>query len=107
MQAVSSSSSLGGSAPPSPGSRPWWREPMVWLVIAGPVVVIIAGFITLGIAIRNPDPVVPDTAVRRSPTSASQLTGAPQDTGSSTRDPALMPAVQARNQGAGLNRPAP
>jgi uncharacterized protein len=37
---------------------PWWRYGMVWLVIAGPAVVIVAGFATLAIAIAYPDPVV-------------------------------------------------
>jgi hypothetical protein len=32
---------------------------MVWLVIGGPAVVIVAGFATLAIAILNPDPVLP------------------------------------------------
>lgn len=32
-------------------SRPWYREPMVWLVAALPASVVIAGFATLAIAI--------------------------------------------------------
>jgi uncharacterized protein len=36
---------------------PWWRLPIVWMVIAGPAAVVVAGFATLAIAIRNPDPV--------------------------------------------------
>lgn len=31
---------------------------MVWLVISGPAIVVVAGFTTLGIAIANPDPVI-------------------------------------------------
>ncbi len=38
--------------------QPWWKFGHVWLVIAGPVVVVIAGFITLYLALRTPDPVV-------------------------------------------------
>jgi uncharacterized protein len=37
---------------------PWWRHGMVWLVIAGPAVVVVAGFATLAIAIAHPDPVL-------------------------------------------------
>ena len=53
---------------------PWWRNGMVWLVIAGPAVVVVASFATLFIALAYPDPVLP--------------------TGSAT------PAVQARNHAA-------
>jgi hypothetical protein len=52
---------------------------MVWLVIGGPLVVVVAGIATLVIAIRNPDPV---------------LTSAP------VSDPSQMPAVQGRNHAA-------
>ncbi len=47
---------------PSP-SRPWYREPLVWLVIGLPAMVVVAGAWTLAIAIRAggadavPDPV--------------------------------------------------
>lgn len=37
---------------------PWWKFGHVWMVIAGPVVVVIASFITLYLAITRPDPVV-------------------------------------------------
>ena len=35
---------------------------MVWLVIAGPLAVVVASFITLAIAWTNIDPVISDTA---------------------------------------------
>lgn len=61
--------------------RPWWREPMVWLVIAGPVAVVVAGVITAAIAVRGADPVLP--------------------TGMQTARPdGMTPAVQARNHAA-------
>ena len=41
-----------------PLTRPWWREPMLWLVIGGPVTVVIAGVATLVIAVQVPDPVI-------------------------------------------------
>jgi uncharacterized protein len=37
---------------------PWWRFPMVWMLISGPAVVVVAGFATLWLAIRIPDPVI-------------------------------------------------
>jgi hypothetical protein len=42
-----------------PPKTPWWRVPTMWLVVGGPLVVVIAGFATLAIAILHPDPPVP------------------------------------------------
>jgi hypothetical protein len=41
--------------------QPWWRFGLVWMVFAGPAVVVVAGFTTLYIAITHPDPVLPVT----------------------------------------------
>ncbi len=46
---------------------PWWRFGLVWMVWGGPAVVVVASFITLGLAIMIPDPVIVQT-----PTSVSQ-----------------------------------
>lgn len=46
---------------------PWWRFGLVWMVFAGPAVVVVAGFTTLYIAVTNPDPVItvtPRTALQ-------------------------------------------
>ena len=40
---------------PTPCASPW-RQPMVWLVVAGPAIVVVASFYTLSLAIRHPDP---------------------------------------------------
>lgn len=61
----------------------WWRVPMVWLVISGPAIVVVASFVTLALAILNPDPVLDTSAV------ASR---------------AEQPAVQARNHAASPKR---
>ena len=37
---------------------PWWKFGHVWMVIAGPAIVVVAGFITLYLAITRPDPVI-------------------------------------------------
>ena len=37
--------------------KPWWQHGHVWLLIAGPLLVVIASFITLYLAITRPDPV--------------------------------------------------
>jgi hypothetical protein len=57
----------------------WWRLPIVWMVVGGPAVVVVASFATLTLAIRNPDPVL---------TAPAATSGAE------------MPAVQARNHAA-------
>lgn len=70
--------------PPALGPErpaPWWREPMLWLVIGGPVAVVLAGLVTAAIAWRGAD------AVLRDPPAAAS-------SGS------LQPAVKARNHAA-------
>ncbi|WP_286745446.1 nitrogen fixation protein FixH [Aquabacterium sp. UBA2148] len=37
---------------------PWWKLPIVWLVIAGPAIVVVASLVTAGIAIKHVDPVL-------------------------------------------------
>jgi hypothetical protein len=37
---------------------PWWRVGMVWLVIGGPAVVVVAAIATAVIAIKGADPVI-------------------------------------------------
>ncbi|WP_430422758.1 hypothetical protein [Methylibium petroleiphilum] len=58
---------------------PWWREPMLWLVLGGPLAVVVAGIVTAVIAVRGSDPV---------------LSRSSEPLGSDT------PAVQARNHAA-------
>lgn len=41
-----------------PGELPWWRYRMVWLVIGGPMAVVVASLVTAVIAMRGADPVV-------------------------------------------------
>ena len=65
--------------PSQPANTPWWRYPMVWLVILGPAAVVVASLATAVIAIRTADPVV---SVEREGGVAHQ------------------PAVQGRNQAA-------
>lgn len=45
---------------PAPEARPWHREPWVWLIIAIPLATVIAGFVTLGLAIQTRDELVTD-----------------------------------------------
>ena len=36
----------------------WFREPYLWLIIGGPLVVVVASMVTLYLAVKNPDPVL-------------------------------------------------
>ena len=50
---------------PAAGTSPaWWRLPIVWMVIGGPALVVVASFVTLALAILNPDPVLTLPAAR-------------------------------------------
>jgi hypothetical protein len=70
-------------------TKPWWQYGHVWLIIAGPAVVVVAGFITLAIAIRIPDPLVADDYYRRGLDINKTL--------AAEKDMQLAPAMQARN----------
>lgn len=41
-------------------SLPWWRHRMMWLVVGGPLVVVVAAIATAVIAIRGADELVED-----------------------------------------------
>ena len=53
------------SSSATPAAAPWWKFGHVWLVLAGPLVVIVAGFITLWLAMSRPDPVVAEEYYQR------------------------------------------
>ena len=72
--------------------RPWWKFGLVWMVIAGPALVVIAGITTLWIAVRTPDPVVAEDYYRRGVAINKTL--------AAQRDKALLPALQGRNHAA-------
>lgn len=56
--------------------QPWWRFGLVWMVVAGPAVVVVAGLATFYIAASNPDPVL--TVTPRTATQERQgITHAP------------------------------
>ena len=72
-------------------SQPWWKFGHVWLVISGPLVVVIASVITFFIATRMPDPVL-----------KADMQGSFQADGKSAEavGGSLAPAQQARNHAA-------
>ena len=53
------------SSSATPAAAPWWKFGHVWLVLAGPLVVIVARFITLWLAMSRPDPVVAEDYYQR------------------------------------------
>jgi hypothetical protein len=82
----------------TPQPAPWWKFGHVWLVIAGPVIVIIAGFVTLWLAISRPDPMVAEDYYRQGIEINKTLDVA---------DKSLLPAVKARNHAATPAQDAP
>ena len=89
------------STPAAP--RPWWKHGYVWLVIAGPAAVVVAGIATVVDRRAHADPVVADGLLP--PRHRDQQDAAPR------RSKALLPALQGRNHaatpGPPLMRPAP
>lgn len=49
-----------GQAAGAAASRPWYREPWPWILMSGPVAVVVAGFATLWIAVKSDDGLVVD-----------------------------------------------
>ena len=88
------------TAPPPvqpPPARPWYRQPYVWMVIGGPLIVVVASLITVTIAVRNADTVLPREAVPASTVVVpDRLTPEEQ----LQAEKALLPANQGRNHAA-------
>ena len=43
-------------------AQPWYRHALVWMLIAGPALVVLAAIYTAYIALSNPDPVLANDA---------------------------------------------
>jgi hypothetical protein len=71
------------AAPREEESTPWWRIGMVWLVLGGPLAVVVAGLVTAAIAVDGAEEVL------TRPKPASSSAEAPQ-----------LPAMQGRNHAA-------
>ncbi|OGA18429.1 MAG: hypothetical protein A3I63_02845 [Betaproteobacteria bacterium RIFCSPLOWO2_02_FULL_66_14] len=50
---------------PKPTAKPWYREPWPWILMAGPAAVVVAGAVTLWLAMANADGLVADDYYRR------------------------------------------
>ncbi len=85
------------ATPPLPAgsNAPWWRVPMVWVVIAGPLAVVVASLLTAVIAWRHIDPVILEAGSGRVVGRAGDDVAVPAD----PKD-ALAPAQRARNHSA-------
>ena len=71
-------------------SLPWWKYGHVWLVVAGPAIVVVAALFTAWLAMRNPDPVLAEDYYRRGIEINKTL----------AKNKALAPALQGRNHAA-------
>ena len=80
----------------------WWRVPHMWMVVGGPLVVVVAAIVTAVIAVNGADPVLNKVDYERDLKAAQALQG-------KARDAALfqlMPAHQARNHATTAEAPA-
>jgi hypothetical protein len=69
--------------PPEASVPPWWRVGMVWLIVGGPLVVVVASLCTVAIAVSGAEEVLTRPAVSVK-----------------SEQPHLLPAVQGRNHAA-------
>ncbi len=65
---------LSASRPTEPPPSPWWRFPIVWLVIGGPAVVVVASIVTAVVAWRGADDVLVETPAARGATATTRPT---------------------------------
>ena len=72
---------------------PWWKFGHVWLVLAGPVIVVVASFVTFYLAVTRPDPVVAEDYYRQGININTTLEN-------KANAASLAPALQARNHAA-------
>lgn len=89
MTSNSASTVGNGAAAAPPAVRPWWRHGHLWLVIAGPAIVVVASIGTAVIAARGADTLVDESAWRRSSLQQQRA-----------EERARVPALQARNHAA-------
>lgn len=77
-----------------PANQPWWSYGHVWLVIAGPLVVVVASFTTFYLAAHGQDPVLTQPSVEVNANAPESRT-------------TLAPAMQARNHATTGALPSP
>lgn len=80
--------------------EPWWKHGFVWMVIAGPALVVVASFITFYLAMSRPNEIVNDESYR-------PIRQSDQSIEASRKDSSFAPAMQGRNHAAtGIVPPA-
>jgi hypothetical protein len=62
---AAATSTRASSAQADPAAPPWWRVGMVWLVVGGPALVVVASLATAVVAWRGADEVLVHTASAR------------------------------------------
>lgn len=91
-----------GQSPNSSG--PWWKFGLVWMVVGGPAVVVVAAFFTLYLAISRPDPVMDENYYQKGIDINKTLRA---NSTSESTEASMAPAMQARNHAAtGVHKPA-
>ncbi len=84
-------SAKNSRALPMPTVRPWWKEPYVWMVIAGPVSAVLACAVTAVYILQGPDAVVSENAYQEGLDMGREV---------QTAKPPMQPAQTGRNHGA-------
>lgn len=74
-------------------SGPWWKHSFVWMVIAGPAIVVVASFVTLYLAMSRPNEIVNEETYRAGKQSDQSIEQRRKDSG-------MAPAMQGRNHAA-------
>ena len=72
--------------------KPWWKYGYVWMFIAGPAIVVFAGFYTFWLAVTIPDPVVAEDYYQQGIDINKTL--------ENKKEPVLTPAMKGRNHAA-------
>jgi hypothetical protein len=83
------------NTPSSPHQPAWWTFGHVWLVISGPLLVVVASFISAFVAFQGNDTALQDDPAAMRAAHNLQL----------NKDRGMAPAMQARNHAATSARP--
>ena len=83
------------NTPSSPQQPAWWTFGHVWLVISGPLLVVVASFISAFVAFQGNDSALQDDPAAMRAAHNLQL----------NKDRGMAPAMQARNHAATSARP--
>jgi len=76
-------------------ARRWYQEPYVWMVIGGPLAVVIASMFTIYLAVSRPDPVLERDKPPATLDAAALKRLSPEERAAYERS--LLPANQGRN----------